>query len=309
MMARAEAWEGVVDVRSEEEFARGHAVGATWVPLGQLETLLCALPPRDIDPTKRRALAVVARTAPDAAHAARLIEAAGYAVVRVSVAEDDAPERLPLTSAEPSRRLWRPNAFLARCIAAIEACLCSAGASRTALDVACGSGRDAAFLACRGWRVRGVDNNPRLLAVARVLCAHERVCGPVDFAAVDVAAPSALAPRPPEPLYTLVHVARFLHRPLLGPGGGIDVCLAPGGFVVYSTFMVGCTKPSKPKHLLNAGELRDAFAAWQIVAYEETRLDDGRPVQCLCARKPPVDHCHVSSGQPMSPGDQSDPSP
>ena len=45
------------------------------------------------------------------------------------------------------------------------------------LDLGCGAGRDAAFLALRGWAVLAVDNMPKALARARLLAARCRVGG------------------------------------------------------------------------------------------------------------------------------------
>lgn len=123
--------------------------------------------------------------------------------------------------------------------------------------------------------------------MGRALADHERVDPALlSLEEADVTRAAEYLSRAPR--FSLVHVARFLHRPLLGISGDIDTLLAPGGFVVFHTFMAGCTKPSKPKHLLRPGELRDSFSSWHVVDFAETRLDDGRPVQFLCARKPPL---------------------
>lgn len=61
-------------------------------------------------------------------------------------------------------RLWSPNAFLARVLAEI--------APRRALDLACGSGRDAVTLAASGWKVTAVDHLTDALELGRDLASR-----------------------------------------------------------------------------------------------------------------------------------------
>jgi SAM-dependent methyltransferase len=68
-----------------------------------------------------------------------------------------------------SELLWtaQPNRFLVAEVADLPA--------GRALDLACGEGRNAAWLAERGWRVTGVDFSEVALAKARRLAAHRGV--------------------------------------------------------------------------------------------------------------------------------------
>jgi len=84
--------------------------------------------------------------------------------------------------------------------------------------------------------------------------------------------------------YNLVHVARYLHRPLMPV---LRNLIQPGGFVVYHTFMVpSMGKPKRLRFLLNPRELLEIFAGFEIVVFRESKFPDGRPAQYLCARKP-----------------------
>ena len=85
----------------------------------------------------------------------------------------------------------------------------------------------------------------------------------------------------------LVHIGRFLHRPLLPILR--DRCVAPGGWIVYHTFMVGCEafgRPRNPEHLLRVGELREVFAGWEVLMDEVRPCTDGRPLSWFAARRP-----------------------
>ena len=97
----------------------------------------------------------------------------------------------PATSSEASRARWNrrwaeeragerpaPSEFLV-----VELEGASPGA---ALDLACGAGRNAVWLARRGWRVTAVDFSPAALAMARALAAEMAVR--VDWIEADVVA-------------------------------------------------------------------------------------------------------------------------
>ncbi|HYQ82042.1 MAG TPA: class I SAM-dependent methyltransferase [Anaeromyxobacteraceae bacterium] len=147
----------------------------------------------------------------------------------------------------------------------------------TVLDLACGSGRHALFLAARGHPVTAVDRDPEALA---------RLAGVEGVAATwaDLeSAPWPLAGR----RFDAVVVANYLHRPLLP---AIGEALAAGGVLLYETFMRGhqaLGKPSNPDFLLEPGELLRAFADLTPVAFEQGRVEEPRPavVQRLCAVK------------------------
>jgi hypothetical protein len=86
-------------------------------------------------------------------------------------------------------------------------------------------------------------------------------------------------------------VTNYFHRSLFAPI--IDV-LAPGGAVLYETFMVGNErfgKPSNPDFLLGPGELLAAFgSALTVVAFEQGIVDEPRPAarQRIAAVKGPA---------------------
>jgi hypothetical protein len=85
--------------------------------------------------------------------------------------------------------------------------------------------------------------------------------------------------------FDVLLVSRFLLR---ARWPDLKRLVVPGGFVVYETFTVGqlarATGPSSPDHLLNPGELRNAFADWRILFSEE--VDTPAAMARLVARKP-----------------------
>ena len=84
-----------------------------------------------------------------------------------------------------------------------------------------------------------------------------------------------------------VVVTNYLHRPLMPQ---LLAAVAPGGVLLYQTFMEGNErfgKPSRPEHLLRDGELlelvRDRFS---VTAYEARLISDPMAmVQRIAARR------------------------
>jgi hypothetical protein len=83
--------------------------------------------------------------------------------------------------------------------------------------------------------------------------------------------------------------ARYLQRNLFPVLRG---AVKPGGVVLYETFTVFQlqyeTGPRSRHHLLEPLELRQAFAGWTILDYEEVSQPDA--VARLAARKPTEGH-------------------
>jgi len=143
-----------------------------------------------------------------------------------------------------------------------------------ALDVAAGGGRHASFLAGLGHDVTAIDRDPPALEGVRCLRADLEDGRPWPLAGEH---------------FDLVVVANYLHRPLLP---ALAAALAPGGGLLYETFMAGNERfgrPSNPAFLLRPGELFAAFGGLQIVAFEQGLVRAPRPAmrQRLYARRPP----------------------
>src|SRR3954451_4981137 len=85
-------------------------------------------------------------------------------------------------------------------------------------------------------------------------------------------------------------VTNYLHRPLLRP---LAAMLAPGGVLIYETFMIGNERfgrPRNPDFLLRPGELLEVFDALTIVGFEQGEIIRPRPavVQRITAIAGPV---------------------
>ena len=99
-----------------------------------------------------------------------------------------------------------------------EAPLLAAG---RALDVACGEGQNAVFLAQRGLSVEALDISPAGIAKARALAELRGVS--VDFRAVDL---ESFAPQGP---YHVIVCTHYLDRALFPK---LEAALAPGGVFI-----------------------------------------------------------------------------
>ena len=140
------------------------------------------------------------------------------------------------------------------------------------LDLACGTGRHARWLAARGLEVVAVDREPRSIAGARFVRAELEGGRPWPF---------------PGQRFAGIVIANYLHRPLYET---LLTALAPHGVLIYETFMGGNERfgrPSNPAYLLRPGELLEAFASLQVLAFEQGCVLEPRParVQRLCARR------------------------
>lgn len=146
-----------------------------------------------------------------------------------------------------------------------------------ALDVACGLGQNALWLAARGYRVSGVDGS--VLALRRA-AAESRVRGlPVRWLCADL---DLFTPAPAS--LDLVVVVRFLDRMLVPR---LMAALRPGGLLFHCTFNVNRLQDDGgfPRaYLLEPGELGRLLAPLQRVAADDG-ADTGAPVSWMLARR------------------------
>lgn len=271
----------VLDARDPEAFARGHLAGSGHIPHAEVTARRSELPARDA------AILVVAQDAAAAAAAAATIEALGYS----TVAWLDAPLGAlagGLADRAPAARLWRPAPFLEEVLpliprpqGAVSAPGALAASPARALDLACGAGRDAVFLALNGFQVEGWDHAPEALERARELAQRNGVT--VRTEVRDLERPTL---EPPARPFDLIVCFRFLHRPLFP---WMERALAPGGWLVYETFRVGQERfgrPIRAHFLLARDELARAFPTLETIRYEEREPEGGPVTARLLARKP-----------------------
>lgn len=188
---------------------------------------------------------------------------------------------------EKSRILWQVSPCLAHVISAVEQALTNTVSPWRAVDIACGCGREAVWLAMRSsWKVLAIDYLEKQLNRAKGL-AEVHGAKAIEFKALDVEKESdALLTQAQEVGgYHLVNISRYLHRPLFST---LKEVVSPGGFIVLHTFMVGCEKfgrPRQPQFLLNPGELAQEFSNWKIIIDEVHPISDGRPTSFFAAQK------------------------
>lgn len=127
------------------------------------------------------------------------------------------------------------------------------------LDLACGHGRHARWLAARGHAVLALDRD------ALALAGLDGVAGVTPLQADIEGGPWPLPGRQ----FDAVVVTNYLWRPIWPH---ILDSLAPGGWLVVETFAHGNAsvgKPSRPDFLLQPGELLRLCAELRVVAFED----------------------------------------
>ena len=146
------------------------------------------------------------------------------------------------------------------------------------LDLACGRGRHARWLAARGHPVEAVDRDPALLAELAAIPGIVTRCADLESGAWPYAGQA----------FAAIVVVNYLHRPLFPH---LLAALAPGGVLIYETFAAGNERygrPANPDFLLRPGELLEmARGALRVLAYEDLFVADPKPamIQRICAMR------------------------
>ncbi len=151
------------------------------------------------------------------------------------------------------------------------------GSGATVLDVAGAGGRHSRFLANLGLKVTALDRDISALA------------GHPDVEAIEADLENG-SPWPlPGRTFGAVVATNYLHRPLFP---ALLDALAPGGVLLYETFMEGNERfgrPSRPDFLLKDGELLEwVRGRLSGTAYEVRMISEPRMamVQRIAARRP-----------------------
>lgn len=129
-------------------------------------------------------------------------------------------------------------------------------AGARALDVACGAGRHALYLAGRGLRVTAVDWSESGLSLLSAEAARRGLSDRIEIVTADLEAGGFT----PEPFaFDLVCDFYFLHRPLFP---ALRDAVRPGGLFVASIHVDSPEGAASHRFLLAAGELRATVEAW-----------------------------------------------
>lgn len=153
-----------------------------------------------------------------------------------------------------------------------------------ALELACGLGDNAIFLAERGLLVSAWDLSA--VAVQRLAARAASASLALTTECKDVVA----APPMPDQ-FDVVVVSCFLDRRLIAP---IRNTIKAGGLVFYQTFIKEAVTQTGPRNLayrLDNNELLDFFKGWQILFYREEGITGDvslgyRDQAMLVAKKP-----------------------
>lgn len=137
-----------------------------------------------------------------------------------------------------------------------------------ALDLACGSGRHAIWLAEQGFQTLAVDRDP--LALERIDREAARRGLPIRTKTVDLENGQPFL----EPgTFDLIVVVHYLHRPLWP---ALVRAVRPGGVLLYETFtraQAARGKPTNPAYLLEPGELLTLVRPLDVLASREGDFD------------------------------------
>ena len=149
-----------------------------------------------------------------------------------------------------------------------------------ALDLACGAGRNALWLAEHGWEVTAVDGAPAAIEILRTR-ATERALKINPIVADLEKGEFQIEPS----RWDLISMCYYLQRNLFEPA---KRGLAPGGILISIVHVNEPGEPDSP-HRLRPGELEQYFADWEILHRFEGKANDSahrRAVAEIVARRP-----------------------
>ena len=184
------------------------------------------------------------------------------------------------------------------------------------LDLACGRGRNALFLAGQGtgqgagdgaehgrhvtavdWSGAALDileerakaQNIAVRLIQRIDETKTPTRTGIDLLQADLEAMALPANR-----YSMILCVRYLQRSLFPQ---ISRALRPGGMLLFETYTRAQLDfsggPRDPAHLLNPGELRRVFPELETVFYRELRAGQG--IASLAAQKPRSENRHQNA--------------
>ncbi len=156
----------------------------------------------------------------------------------------------------------------------------SGNAPRKALDLACGTGRNALWLAEHGWDVTAVDGASSAIDILQTRAAGRGL--QINAVVADLEKGEFEI----EPArWNLIAICYYLQRNLFEPA---KRGVAPGGLLIS---IVHVTEPGEEEgpHRLLPGQLQQYFAGWEILHYHEGKATDAahhRTVAEIVARRP-----------------------
>jgi len=146
-----------------------------------------------------------------------------------------------------------------------------------ALDLACGAGRNALWLASHGWQVAAVDGSSTAIEILK------RQNPSIDARVADLEAGEFEIG---ESAWDLILVCYYLQHDLFEP---VKRGVKPGGLALVIVHLIEPGHESS-RFSVQPGELRGRFEGWEILHSHEGKPDDPehrRAVAEIVARRPP----------------------
>jgi SAM-dependent methyltransferase len=144
-----------------------------------------------------------------------------------------------------------------------------------ALDVACGSGRHALYLAAHGLEVEAIDRDSEGLSTLRTAAA-QRHLSHLTITQVDLERSTEERPEFPPQTYDAIVVCFYLHRPLFP---WLIEALKPHGVLLYETFTIDnyvrYRHPRRWEFCLAQNELLRLTSSLRVLSYDEGEHDGG----------------------------------
>jgi dihydroneopterin aldolase len=143
-----------------------------------------------------------------------------------------------------------------------------------ALDVACGNGRHALYLAAQGFEVEGIDRDQESLATLSTTAAQRGLHLAVKQ--IDLERSTEERPEFPANTYDAIVVCFYLHRPLFP---WLVEALKPQGVLLYETFTIDnyvrYRHPRRWEFCLAQNELLRLTSSVRVLSYDEGEHEGG----------------------------------
>ncbi len=151
-----------------------------------------------------------------------------------------------------------------------------------ALDVACGAGRHALYLAAHGFEVEAIDRDHDSLAKLSAAAAQRRLPH-LTVKQVDLERRTDDRPEFPVNAYDAIVVCFYLHRPLFP---WLVEALRPQGVLLYETFTIDnyvrYRHPRRWEFCLAQNELLRLTSSLRVLSYDEGEHDGGPGMGSVC---------------------------
>ena len=149
----------------------------------------------------------------------------------------------------------------------------------TALDLACGRGRNSLLLAQAGYQVLAVDSSPTALELLTSTAEKRKLSITPILHDLTLGLPEL-----PESV-NLILSAYYLQRELVP---AIKKNIRPGGLFIGRSFCQDSASNPSSAIIYNPGELQDLFSDWEILSQEEgvEKSRRGGTLSGIVARKP-----------------------